>query len=298
MATILITGGSGLVGRRLVSLLMEAGHEIRLLSRSPAPNAYRWNPLKGELDEKALEGVDAIIHLAGENIGAKSWTNSRRKAIRDSRVLGLEIIREALERHGWALPTLVSASAVGYYGNSTSDRPCIESDPPATDFLGQVCSDWEASALAFKQINTRVVVLRTGLVLSRQGGVLPLLFNLGRLGLLTPLGSGRQAMPWIHLDDLCGLYRKALDDHHMEGAYNAVAPECHTNRSFSATLASTVKRPFFLPPLPTFLLKLFMGGRASLLLVGSRISPRKVSETGYTFQFPTLRQALEAEKKL
>lgn len=298
MATILFTGGSGLVGRRLVSLLSSDGHTVRLLSRSAGPDTFGWDPLKGYLDEKALDGVDALIHLAGENIGASPWTTARRHAIRDSRVVGLDLLREALERRRQHLPVLLSASAVGYYGNDASTKVYEETDPPGLDFLSQVCVDWEAAAQAFKPAGTRVVMLRTGLVLSRQGGVLPLLFRLGRLGLLTPLGSGRQPMPWIHLDDLCRVYVNAMDNQGFEGAYNAVGPEPHTNRSFSATLAATLHRPFFLPPLPAFALHLVMGDRASLVLEGSRISAEKVLATGFTFLHPTLRQALEAEKKL
>lgn len=298
MATLLITGGSGLVGRRLTSFLYTNGHTVRLLSRSPGQHTFFWDPLRGLLDEKALEGVDAVIHLAGENIGAKPWSATRRKAISDSRVLGLELLRQALERRGQPLTTLISASAVGYYGNDTTGRTYVETDPPAKTFLSQVCVDWEAAAFAFQATGTRVVALRTGLVLSRLGGVLPLLQRLGRLGLLAPLGSGRQPMPWIHLDDLCGLYIKALDDSKLEGVYNAVAPEPHSNRSFSATLASTLHKPLFPLPLPAFALKAFMGARATLLLEGCQVSAQKTTETGFTFRYPTLREALEAEKKL
>lgn len=298
MATILITGGSGLVGRQLTAQLSASGHDVRLLSRSVDAHSYMWDPRKGYLDEKALEGVDAIIHLAGENIGAHPWTKERRRSIRDSRVLGLEVIRMALERRGQHLPTLVSASAVGYYGNDASDHCFVETDPPSNDFLSQVCVDWEAAAMAFQSTGTRVVILRTGLVLSRHGGVLPLLQRLAGLGLLCPLGSGHQGMPWIHLDDLCLQYMKVVEDLHVEGVYNAVAPEHHTNRSFSATLASTLHRPFFLPPLPAFVLRLFMGERATLLLEGCQVSAKKMTDTGYIARYPTLRQALEAEKKL
>ncbi|HHW81222.1 MAG TPA: TIGR01777 family protein [Bacteroidales bacterium] len=297
MKTILITGGSGMIGRRLTKLLKRKGYNVIWLSRQRDINAniprYGWNILKGQIDEEALEKADVIVHLAGVGIADSKWTDARKRMIIESRVRSAKLILEKLQEMDTKVDAFISASAVGYYGSETTDKIFVEDDKPANDFLGKVCQKWEEQAELFTtELGIRSVSIRTGVVLSENSdlikkAVLPTKFWLG-----APLGKGSQYMPWIDIDDLCEIYVKAIEDETMTGAYNAVAPEYTTNAEFMKAVASVLKKPMFLPPVPEFVFKMYLGEASQIILEGSRISSQKIQDAGYDFKYNTLKDAL------
>ena len=289
MAKILVTGGTGLVGRRLTALLTEKNHEVRILSRNPKnENEFKWDYSKGFVDDKAIENIDYIIHLAGAGIADKRWTKERKKVILNSRVATANLIFDKIKAQNIPLKGFISASGSNYYGAQTTAKVFKESDAVGTDFLGQVCLKWEAAANQFKDLNIPVTILRTGVVLSKTGGALEKM----RTPIVSPLGSGNQYMAWIHIDDLCNLYTKAIEETFV-GVYNAVSPEFHTSKTFSKALAKAIKRPFLPIAVPGFLLKLVFGELAIILLHGSRLSSDKIKEKGFIFKYKELALALK-----
>lgn len=296
MKKILISGGTGLIGTRLAQRLQEKGYQVALLSRSEksegAFTIFKWNPEKGEIDEKALDHADCIIHLAGENIGAKRWTRDRKQQLLDSRVRSGELILNAIEKRKQKPPTFITASAIGYYGAVTTETLFDESEPANSDFLGQICEKWEEVADHFEALGSRALKIRTGIVLSKRGGALAKLSLPIRLGIGAPLGNGLQYMPWIHLDDLCGIFIHALEHPHLAGAFNAVAPEHITNKALTKKVAGEVKRPLWMPHIPAAFIKLLFGEMSVMLLQGSRVSSEKIRASGYSFLFPDLGPAL------
>lgn len=297
METVLISGGSGLVGRRLSLALEEAGYGIAILTRNPDQQEhirnYSWDPDNNFIDEEAIAGADYIVHLAGANLGEKRWTNRRRKEIVDSRIKSGQLLFDLVKKTSRELKGFISASAMGYYGSLTSEKIFTEEDPPGTDFAAEVCRLWEAEAGKFGMAGIRTVIIRAGIVLTPSGGALGKMAAVVRAGLGSPLGSGSQYLPWIHIDDLCGIYLKALSDSSMKGPYNAVAPDQRTNREFTRTLAGALHRPFFAPRVPTPVLKLLYGEMSGMLLRGSRLSAGKIMREGFSFRFPGLKEALE-----
>jgi len=289
-----ITGSTGLVGSAVVPLLSAAGHEVvRLVRRAPGPGekAVRWDPAEGEVDAGGLEGFDAVIHLAGENVGAGRWTPARKAAIRDSRVNGTRLLCEALA--GLARPpkTLVCASAVGYYGDR-GEETLTEESPPGTGYLAEVCREWEAASAPAARNGIRVVALRIGMVLSPKGGALPRMLPLFRAGLGGVIGGGRQYVSWVALDDLAGIVLHALQSRELRGPVNAVATRPVTNREFTGALGKVLSRPTPLP-VPAFALRLAVGEMADALLLSSaRVVPKRLEESGYRFRFPELPAAL------
>jgi len=286
-----ITGSTGLVGSEAVTVLSAAGHEVlRLVRRPPAPGerAVRWDPEKGEVDTAGLEGLDAAIHLAGENVGAGRWTAARKAAIRDSRVNGTRLLCDALA--GLARPpkALVCASAVGYYGDR-GEEMLAEESPPGTGYLAEVCREWEAASAPAARKGIRVVALRIGMVLSPKGGALPRMLPLFRAGLGGVIGGGRQYVGWVALDDLPHILLHALQRGDLTGPVNAVAPVPVTNREFTEALGKALSRPTPLP-VPAFALRLAVGREMAdaLLLASARVVPRRLEETGYRFRFPEL----------
>jgi len=296
MAHILISGGSGLVGKALCTKLRDKGHDVAILSRNKdiraSHKSFYWDPESNEIDPEAITTSDYIIHLAGANIAEKSWTPKRKNVLLESRVRSAKLIFNEVKRQNKNLKAFISASAIGYYGLITSERIFSEGDRPADDFLGRTCQKWEEAANQFCELGVRTTILRTGLVLDKQGGALSKMLIPVKMGLASPLGNGKQYLPWIHIDDLCEIYIKAIEDNTMKGAYNAVAPEHHTNLSFTKTLAQVLKKPFWFPNIPTFLIKSLLGEMSMLLLTGSRISASKLLSTGYTYKFPKLDKAL------
>ncbi|TXD48796.1 TIGR01777 family oxidoreductase [Polaribacter sp. IC073] len=289
MANILITGGTGLVGTRLTALLTERKHDVRILSRSPqAENEFKWDISKHFIDPKAVENIDYIIHLAGAGIADERWTDQRKKVIISSRVETANLLFNKIKEQNIPLKGFISASGSNYYGAKTTDKIHKETDAVGKDFLGEVCEQWEAAANQFKEVDIPVTILRTGVVLSKEGGALEKM----KTPVITPLGSGQQYMSWIHIDDLCSLYIKAVEDDFI-GIYNATSPEYHTSKTFSKTLATAIKRLYVPVAVPGFLLKLMFGELAIILLEGSRLSSEKIVQKGFVFKYRELKAALE-----
>lgn len=296
MAIILISGGTGLVGKALTKHLVAKGHEVRILSRNPQSSlqtkSFYWNVEKNEIDEKAFDGVEHIVHLAGSGIADKRWTDTRKKDIIDSRVNSVKLITEVVKRKHIQLKSFVGASAVGVYGMITSEKIFTETDKGKDDFLTNSCAQWEQSYNDIQLRSDKHCIIRIGVVLSKNGGALKRLLPLFQLGLGSAVGSGKQYMPWIHINDLVSVFYEALFNSNYKGIYNAVSVEETTNNSFSKQLAKNLSKPFFLPNVPAFALKLVFGEMANVLLEGSRVSSQKLINTGFQFKFPLLSEAL------
>ena len=293
MEKVLITGGSGLIGRRLSFLLKSRGYEVRILSRSNNPkNNYKtfvWNVSEQYINDSAFEGLNHIIHLAGAGIADKRWSEKRKKEIIASRVTSTNLLYNTVKRLKTPLNSFISASATGYYGAVTSETIFEEKDKPAKDFLGKVCSLWEDSIFQFNEIKIRTVALRTGIVLSKDGGALKKM----KTPVITSLGNGKQYMPWIHIDDLCELYIKAIEDEQFKGAFNAVSSEHISNLSFSKKISKIFNYPFLAIGAPSFILQIVFGEMSTIILNGSRISANKIKQAGFKFKFENLEKALK-----
>jgi uncharacterized protein (TIGR01777 family) len=291
-----VTGASGLVGRALVPALRRAGHRVDRVSRRPPPPGstdIQWSPARGTLERRLLDGVDAVVHLAGESLAAPRWTAAARARIRDSRVQGTRLLAETLARLTRPPRVLVSASAVGYYGDR-GDAPLAEDAPPGAGFLAEVCRGWEAAADPAREAGIRVVHPRIGLVLAREGGALPRLARPFRLGLGGVVGSGRQYWSWIALPDLVRVLEWAVARADLSGPVNAVAPAPATNREFTRALARVLRRPARVP-LPAPLVRLVLGEMGERLLLDStRAVPRRLEAAGFRFLAPDLEGALRA----
>lgn len=297
MAKVLITGGTGLVGIHLGRKLQEMGYEIAILSRTRSKGnkiqSHYWDYDNNEIDKDSINTSDYIIHLAGANLGEKRWTSNRKKLIFDSRIKSAELIYNNLDKGNNRLKAFITASAIGFYGAVTLDKIFSETDPAADDFLGHTCKTWEQVADRFTDIGIRTVKIRTGVVLAKQGGVLPKIIIPVKLGISSAIGYGNQYFPWIHIDDLCSIYIKAIEDTQMIGAFNAVAPEHKTNKQFIETIANYLDKPFWFPKIPVFVTKLILGKMSEMILNGSRISSDKIKNSGFVFRFPNLESALE-----
>jgi uncharacterized protein (TIGR01777 family) len=291
-----VTGASGLVGRALVSALRAAGHRVdRVSRRPPAPGTsdIQWDPARGQLDPRALEGVDAVVHLAGESIAALRWTAGVRGRIRQSRVDGTRLMAATLGRLPRRPRVLVAASAVGYYGNR-GEVPLTEESPPGSGFLAEVCRAWEAAADPARAVGIRVVHPRLGLVLAGRGGALPRMTLPFRLGAGGVIGDGRQYWSWIELGDAVRVIELALAVDTLVGPVNAVAPSPVTNREFTRVLGGILGRPT-LVPLPALAVRLLLGEMGQALLLDSaRVLPRRLERAGFRFRHPGLEGALRA----
>ncbi|MCB0769715.1 MAG: TIGR01777 family oxidoreductase [Flavobacteriales bacterium] len=296
MATILITGGSGLIGSALTGSLLASGHSVRHLGRearhTEGVHTFVWDPRMGRIDPSAVEGVDHIVHLAGAGIADKRWTSTRVRELIDSRAATSRLLMSAFTANEGTLISFVSAAGINYYGARTEEHVFTESDPPGTDTIGVISKEWEEAVDEWSSIS-RVVKLRTPIVLSSKGGALLKFAAPVRWGLGAPLGSGKQWMPWVHIDDLVRMYEHALFHTRMSGAYNANATDTVQNRTFINELSKALHRPCFLPAVPGVALKLALGELATLLLEGSRASNEKLVASGYGFQHPELAGALK-----
>lgn len=292
-----IAGASGLVGSHLTPVLQARGAEVVRLVRSGlarGPAEARWQPDQSMLDPAAIAGATAVVHLAGESLAGGPWTASRRAAILESRVQGTRLLAQTLARLPEPRPTLLSASAVGYYGDRGSE-PLNEDSPPGDGFLPQVCQAWEAAADSAREEGARVVHLRFGVVLAADGGALPRFVTPTRLGLGAVLGSGRQVMSWVAMADVLGAILHCLDTPELQGPVNVTAPEAVTNAEFMRALGQVLHRPVMLRVPATFL-ELAMGDLArEVLLASARAVPRRLLDSGYQFQHPTIEKALRAE---
>lgn len=295
--TVLITGAKGLIGVPLTKLLLSQGNSIRTLSRNPtddnpAVKEFAWDVENGYMDEQSIEGVDAIIHLAGENIGERPWTKKRKHAIITSRTRSLELLLEAIKsRPDSRVKTLISASAVGYYGDR-EDEILTENSHAGTGFLADTCVQWEQAADLAATSGLRVVKLRTGVVLAKDGGALPKIGGPVKSGFGTVLGSGKQWMPWVHLQDAVHAYAHALVNEQMEGAYNLSSPNPVTNKDFTDILAAINRKRIWLPNVPEFALRVALGEMKAIVLSSNRTDATKLQNTGFNFKYRFLPEAL------
>jgi len=295
--TVLITGAKGLIGVPLTKLLLSQGNAIHILSRkptnkNPAVKEFGWDVENGNIDERSMEGVDAIIHLAGENIGAKPWTKKRKHTIISSRTKSLELLCKVIKtRSDSRVKTLISASAVGYYGDR-EDEILTENSDPGTGFLADTCVQWEQSADLAAALGLRVVKLRTGVVLAKEGGALPKIAGPVKSGFGTILGSGKQWMPWVHLRDAVHAYAHALSNEQMEGAYNLSSPHPVTNKAFTENLAAIHRKSIWLPNVPDLALRIALGEMKAIVLSSNRTDSTKLQNTGFNFKYQFLPEAL------
>ncbi len=299
---VLITGGSGLVGTRLTEILLERGFTVSHLTRKVEEKSvggkpvktYLWDIKKGIIDEKALLEADYLVHLAGAGIADENWSEERKKEIIESRTKSIDLIVSKLKTLPHRIISFASASGIGYYGADTGNEHISEQHTPGIDFVADCCIQWEAAADKIQALGIRTVKLRTGIVLSEKGGALPRLTQPVRWGVGAALGTGKQWQSWIHLDDLCELFIKSLTDQQMTGAYNAVAPNPVTNHDLTKISAQVLKRPFWMPNVPEFALKLVFGEMASIVLGGNYVLNQRIKlETDFDYKFVDVRKALE-----
>ncbi|MCK8492362.1 TIGR01777 family oxidoreductase [Spirosoma sp. RP8] len=295
--TVLITGGTGTIGRRLTQLLRQQGYQISLLSRDhksiEGVTVYQWNIAKGHIDPKAIQTADYIIHLAGAGVADERWTDARKDEILNSRTQSTELLAQALAKNTHKVKAFIGASAIGFYGGDTADRPLTETSQGGSDFLAQVVRAWERSEDSVAALGIRTVKLRIGVVLSAEGGALPKLAQPVRLGAGAPIGSGQQYISWIHLDDLCRMFIQALTDESWQGVYNAVAPTPVTNETLTRAIASVLHRPMILPNIPGFAIKLMFGEMAVTVIGGNYVLNKRIAdETTFRYQYADLTNAL------
>ncbi|MBN1345737.1 MAG: TIGR01777 family oxidoreductase [Phycisphaerae bacterium] len=295
---VFVTGGTGLIGRRLVPALAGQGHQLVVLSRSPSGfflggpkvDLVRGDPTKPGDWQDAVPECDAVVNLAGENVMSKRWNDEHKRQIRDSRILATRNVVEAIGRSDGRCNTLINASAVGYYGNR-GDEWLEESAPPGDDFLAGVCTDWEAEADAAARHGARVVRVRTGVVLDNTGGALAELVEVFRKFIGGPVGSGRQWVSWVHHEDAVGVFCLALNDAEISGPINACSPNPVTNRELAKAIGRALQRPTVLR-VPASMLRMAVGEAADMALASQRLRPQAVLDRGYRFRFEQLDAAL------
>jgi uncharacterized protein len=302
MQTVLISGGTGLVGKALTNLLTAKGYSVIILSRQlsagrPSPNVSfaQWDVKKQEMDVAALQQADYIIHLAGAGVMDKKWTEEYKKEIVDSRVNSSKLIVESLQQHPNKVKAIISASAIGFYGKDVEPPKAFTEDAPADkNFLGETCQLWEESMQPVIQLNKRLVQLRIGIVLSKDGGALKEFITPVKMGIAAILGNGKQIISWVHIDDLCKMFLFAIENENVKGVYNAVAPLPVNNKTLTLTLAKIMKRLFYIPlHVPAFILKIMLGGRSIEILKSTTVSCKKIVAAGFTFQFENIDAVLD-----
>jgi uncharacterized protein (TIGR01777 family) len=295
---VLITGATGFIGRRLCQVLAADGHELVALSRNPPKAqselllltaAYPWDPLAGPAPKAAFEGVDAVVHLAGESVAGR-WTKKKMRGIRDSREIGTRNLVDSIAAADARPQVLVSASAIGFYGDR-GDEELTEESGPGDDFLADVCRSWEREALKVEELGVRLVRLRIGVVVGAGGGALEAMLPPFKMGVGGPMGSGRQWWSWVHRDDLVAMIRRALTDDGLASVYNATSPEPMSQMEFGNVLGKVLRRPAFMPT-PAFALKLLLGGFSTELLSSKRVLPAGLQEAGFEFRYADLEAAL------
>lgn len=292
---ILITGASGLVGTELGIALKQKGYEVYVLSRNPQnkKNTFKWDIYKQEIDPKCIDEVDSIVHLAGENIAEKRWTETRKKEIIDSRVLSTELLLKTIKESPNQVKSFISASAVGYYGDC-GDEILHEDTPKGYGFLADCCHLWEDAVDHGKALSLRTVKLRTGFVLSKHGGGLEALAKPIKYFAGSALGSGKQWVPWIHINDLVSLYLEAIENTQMEGVYNACAPNPATNLCLTKHIAKQLHRPTWSIHVSQKALRFLMGEMSEIALMSTNVSAQKILDAGFKFRYTQLADALKS----
>lgn len=300
MYTVMITGGTGLVGNVLSRMLEAKGYQVIILTRSAKNKEKKgniryaeWDPGRQSIDVAALQSADFIIHLAGAGVVDKKWTSAYRKEILESRTLSSKLILDNLRNHSHQVKAIISSSAIGWYGADTvPGKMFVETDPPSDDFLGTTCRLWEES-IENPPGKIRVCKLRTGIVLSNDGGALAEFKKPLRFGIAGIIGDGRQMVSWIHIEDLCRMFIYAIENETLQGSYNAVAPAPVNNRKLTLTLANAVKGRFYIPVnVPSFILKIMMGSRSVEVLKSTTVSCEKIKQAGFTFLYPSIEAAI------
>jgi uncharacterized protein len=291
---ILITGGSGGLGRQLTDLLLSKGYTVAHLSRGEVKDkrvqTYHWDVNKGVIDENSVEGVDTIIHLAGAGIADERWTDQRKKVIIESRTKSIALVYDLLKRKSNKVRMVISASGIGYYSDR-GDELLTEDNPPADDFLGQCCVLWEQAVDKGAELGLRIAKFRTGVVLDKHAGALPKLAAPVKFGFGAALGSGRQWMPWIHWQDVAAMYLFAIEQE-VSGVYNMAAPNPVTNAQLTKAVAKHLSKPLWLPNVPAFALKLALGEMSTLVLGSTKASADKIEQAGFHFKFDSIDKAL------
>jgi uncharacterized protein len=296
MDTVIITGGTGLIGNALSKFLLSRGYQVIILTRSPKRKknslpgiSYAaWDVKEQNVNEEVFKKANYIIHLAGAGVADKPWTEKRKKEIVESRTKGSELLIKAMTSITNNIISVVSASAIGWYQQNKGYQS-VETDPPATDFLGETCVAWENSIKPVEELGKRLVILRTGIVLSNEGGAFPAFKRPIQYGIAGILGNGKQLISWIHIEDLCRLYLEAMVNTTWSGIYNAVSPGPVNNRNFTIQLAKKMKGSFFIPiPVPNFILRMMLGDRSEEVLKSSNISANKIKQQGFQFIYPTI----------
>jgi uncharacterized protein (TIGR01777 family) len=295
---VLITGGTGLIGKRLTTLLLNKGYEVAYLTRKkiniPSVQVYEWDVKNNYIEAGALQGTDYLIHLAGANVAEGRWTEERKKEIFSSRTDSIKLIAKKLKELNLTPKSFVSASGSSYYGEDTGNIQHTESSPPGKDFLSEVTVQWEKAAQSITDLSVRTVILRTGVVLSLDGGAVPEMARPAKLGFGAPLGSGKQWISWIHIDDICRMYIESMENDSWNGVYNAVAFPPATNADFTKQLTKALKKPQWLPNVPSFALRLAFGEMANVVLGSNYIINQRIKEeTDFKYEFPDLLQALK-----
>ena len=304
MATVLITGGTGMIGTALSHALLERNYKVIILSRQKDKKPGNehlfyasWDIASQNIDKASIGAADYIVHLAGAGIADRRWSKKRKREIKDSRVKSSELIVKSLSELPNSVKAVVSASAIGWYGADPvipNPKPFREDDPPATGFLGETCREWEASIEPVKALGKRLVKLRTAIVMSNEGGALNEFKKPIRLGVAPILGNGRQVLSWIHIEDLVRLYITAIEDERFSGVYNAVAPSPISNKKFIHQLAGLTKGQFYIPVyVPAFVLRLVLGEMSIEVLKSATVSCDKIHNSGFTFLFPSIDAALQ-----
>ncbi len=298
MATICITGGTGLIGKALTTYLSAKGHAIIILGRSAKSNSNnsvtykQWDPVNGTIDRDAIAQSDFIFHLAGAGVADKRWTAKRKEEIRKSRVDGSALLVKSLTEIPNKVQAVISASAIGWYGPDNG-KPFTETDPPHNDFLGSTCADWENSIEPVTALGKRLVKLRTGIVLSNEGGAFVEFKKPLKFGLASILGSGKQMVSWIHVLDLIRLYEYAMENEQLNGVFNAVAPNPVSSKDLTLTMAKKMRgKAFITAPVPSFVLKVVLGEMSIEVLKSATVSAAKIQKTGFQFSFPTIEAAV------
>jgi hypothetical protein len=300
METILITGGTGLIGTALTDLLISQGYKVVILTRELRRQVKenisyaRWDVRKGKIDSSAIASADHIIHMAGAGVADKRWSGRRKKEIVSSRVDSSRLLIKALTEIPNKVQTIVSASAIGWYGPDAkgSKKAFVEADPPGNDFLGNTCRMWEESIQPVTALGKRLVILRTSIVLSNKGGAFPELVKTRKFGIASILGSGDQVISWIHIDDISRMYLYAITNKGTQGVYNAAAPEHVTNKELVLKTARAKKRPFIAVHVPAFALKIILGEMSIEVLKSTTVDDAKIRNTGFKFLYPTVDAAL------